>query len=367
MRISKIIKPLRFVVLLCVLNVILCFAIEPVGGASETMWSEYFAETELDTIFVGSSVCSATFDPGLINQRLNVKSFNMGTPSQAIAQSVDALEVAFEDHQIKTVVVGMGFFGLQEKPVDEAELTFEKALARELGGIAGVMESVEYLLSKDVRESEKSINYFFPWTYNQVTISWEDIYRNVSTKISPVETVFDASTSERGNWRLEKGYRPYTGLADYENAWFSNSYYYYSEKFDPDMVAIFEELMQLCNDNEVDLIVINAPHPTFDVISCADYYAKSESQVKELCEKYEVDYYNFSLAKPEVFESKAEYYYNFEHLNYQGSQVFSEAFCDFMEKRASGEDMSQYFYSVEEYYEIHKDELEEWKSIYEPK
>jgi len=117
----------------------------------------------------------------------------------------------------------------------------------------------------------------------------------------------------------------------------------------------------------VDLIVINAPHPTFDVISCADYYAKSESQVKELCEKYEVDYYNFSLAKPEVFESKAEYYYNFEHLNYQGSQVFSEAFCDFMEKRASGEDMSQYFYSVEEYYEIHKDELEEWKSIYEPK
>lgn len=367
MRISKIIKPLRFVALLCVLNMLLSFAIEPVGGASETMWNEYFQETELNTIFVGSSVCSATFDPQLINEGLGVKSFNMGTPSQAMAQSVDALEVAFEEHEIELVVLGMGFFGLQESPVDEAELTFEKALAREKGGIDGAVESLEYLLSADVRGTEKSINYFFPWVYNQVTMSWGAVYRNVSAKLNPVEDVFDADTSERKNWRLEKGYRPFTGLADYENAWYGNSYYYYSEKFDPDTVAKFEELMQLCNENEAELIVINAPHPTFDVIACSDYYAKSEAQVRELCAKYDVEYYNFSLAKAELFESQPEYFYDFEHLNYQGSQVFSQAFCEFMVKRASGENVDAYFYSVEEYYELHKSQLEEWKSIYEPK
>lgn len=367
MRISKIIKPLRFVALLCVINVILCFAIEPVGGASDTMWSEYFEETELDTIFVGSSVCSATFDPVVIDERLNVKSFNMGTPSQAIAQSVDALEVAFDNHQIKLVVLGMGFFGLQDSPLDEAELTFQKALAREKGGIAGLTESVKYLLSKDVIDTEKSINYFFPWIYNQVTMSWKEIFRNISAKINPVEVEFDPSSSEKINWRLEKGYRPFTGIDDYENIWSQNSYYYYSEKFDPDMVSEFQKLMQLCNENEAELIVINAPHPAFDVISCYDYYEKSETKVKELCMEYGVEYYNFSLVKPEIFESLPEYYYNFEHLNYQGSQAFSNGFCEFMEKRAEGLDMTRYFYSVDEYYALHEEELEEWKSIYEPK
>ena len=181
MRISKIIKPLRFVMLLCVLNMVLCFALEPVNGASETMWSEYFKEPELDTIFVGSSVCSATFDPKLINEKLGVKSFNMGTPSQAIPQSIDALETALKDHEVKTVVLGMGFFGLQDEPMNEAELTFEKALAREKGGITGVMESIDYLMSEDVRDTEKSLNYFF--MHDRCLFSWQALIS--SKKKSP--------------------------------------------------------------------------------------------------------------------------------------------------------------------------------------
>lgn len=367
MQISKIIKPLRFVVLLCVLNMILCFAIEPADGASETMWSQYFEEPKLDMVFVGSSVCSATFDPILINEKLGVKSFNMGTPSQAMTQSLDALKTAFEEHEIKTVVLGMGFFGLQETPMNEAELTFKKALVRQKGGMTGILESAEYLLSEDVRDTEKSINYFFPWIYNKVTISPKSIYDNILKKLNPPEAVFDAQTSERSNWKLEKGYRPYTGLVDSESIWYENSYYYYSGKSNPKAIDKFRELMQLCEENGAKLLVVNVPHPVFDVVSCFEHYAQNEEQVKALCAEYGVEYYNFSLAKPEIFESVPEYYYNFEHLNYQGSQVFSEAFCEFMEMRASGEDMSPYFYSIEEYYEIHADELEEWKKIYEPK
>lgn len=367
MRISSIIKPLRFVALLCVVNILLSFAIEPVGGASETMWEDYYQESDIDTIFVGSSVCSATFDPQLLNEKMGVNSINMGTPSQAIGQSVDALEIAFEEHDIDLVVFGMGFYGLQEQPLEKAELTFKKAHVREKGGVEGIIESIEYLLSEDVRGKEKSINYFFPWVYNQIVMSWGGVYRNISAKLNPVDDVFDAETEERKSWRLEKGYRPFTGLADYDNGWFGNSYYYYSEKFDPDTVEQFERLLALCNEKEVELVVVNAPHPTFDVISCSDYYEKCENDVKEICEKYQVEYYNFSLAKDEIFERRPEYYYDFEHLNYQGSQAFSDAFAQFMERRASGEDLEQYFYSVEEYFEVHKAQLEEWKRIYEPK
>lgn len=367
MRIFSVIKSFRFVVLLCILNVLLSFALEPVSGASETMWEEYYQEKEINTVFVGSSVCSATFDPNQFNEKLGVKSFNMGTPSQAIAQSLDALEVAFEEHEIDLVVLGMGFFGLQESPVDKAELTFRKALAREKGGIDGLVESVKYLLADGIREKEKSINYFFPWVYNQVSLSWDDILQNISAKINPEEIVFDENTDERGNWRLEKGYRPYTGLVDSERIWYENSYYYYSEKFNSDMVEQFEQLMHLCNDKGAKLMVVNVPHPTFDVISCFDYYEKCENQVREICGKHQVEYYNFSLVKPELFTNLDEYFYNFEHFNYQGSQAFTDMFCEFLERRASGEDLDKYFYSVEEYYKIHELQVEEWKRIYEPK
>lgn len=367
MRISKVIKPLRFLVILCVLNMVLCFMIEPANGASDTMWSEYYQEDEIDTIFVGSSVSSATFDPKVFNEILGSKSFNMGTPSQAISQSVDALEVAFSEHDIQTVVFGVGFFGLQEEPIDEAEMTFEIALAREKGGLDGILESVSYLTSKEVIGTEKSINYFFPWSYNNVTIGWETIAANISAKVNPIDEGFDAASDERRTWHLEKGYRPYTGHVEEDRIWSQNSYYYYSDEFEPKAVAEFENLMQLCNANGADLIVVNVPHPVYDVISCFEYYGKMEEQIAQLCESYGVDYYNFSLVKPEVFENLTEYFYNYEHLNYQGAQVFSKAFCDFMVKRESGEDVDAYFYSVEEYFKIHEELLEEWKMIYEPK
>lgn len=367
MRISKVIKPLRFLIVLCVLNAVLCFLIEPANGASDTMWSEYYQEEEIDTIFVGSSVSSATFDPKVFNEILGVKSFNMGTPSQAISQSVDALEVAFSEHDIQTVVLGVGFFGLQEEPIDEAEMTFEMALAREKGGLEGIVESINYLTSSEVIGTEKSINYFFPWSYNNVTITWKAVSENVSAKVNPIDEAFDVSSNERKSWRLEKGYRPYTGYVEEDTIWSQNSYYYYSDKLEPKMVAEFEKLMGLCKANGADLIVINTPHPVYDVVSCFEYYGEMEEQVEQLCENYGVDYYNFSLVKPEVFENVTEYFYNFEHLNYQGAQIFSKAFCDFMVKREKGENMDTCFYSVEEYYDIHMDVLEEWKMIYEPK
>ena len=46
--------------------------------------------------------------------------------------------------------------------------------------------------------------------------------------------------------------------------------------------------------------------------------------------KSELEYYDFSLVKPELFEKKNYYFADFEHLNYEGSQKFSEMLCEFL-------------------------------------
>jgi len=356
MRIFKWIKPLGFVIVLCVVNALLSFLIEPVRGSSGTMWEEYYREEELDTVFVGSSFCVATFDPYIFDEQLWVKSFNMGTPLQAIGQTMSALETAIEDHEIERVIIGTGFFVFQEGAYDKAELTFEKAKARQAGGMKGVAEGLRYMLSEGVRNTEKSINYLFPWLYNQEEISIEFIARNVSQKIN---TMQEATETEKS----KKGYRCFTNIVDYDTKWEINSYTYYEQSFESELLKKFEELLQMCNDNGVDTIVINSPHPVYDVVSCYETYEASETHISELCGRYGVDYYNFSLVKPEFFEMKPEYFHDFEHLNDEGAKLFSYALCEFLEMRDAGTDMNQYFYSVEEFFAVHDEMLNEWKEV----
>lgn len=352
MWIFKALKPLRFLVVLCILNIVLCFFVVPVNGASDTMWNQYYQEEELDTLFVGSSISATTFDPLIFDEILGVKSFNMGTPAQSILQSIEALEIAFGEHDVQTVVLSVGFFSLQEEVIDAAEMSFKMGRAKGKGGLAGVCGSAKWLLSEEVRETEKSINYFFPWLYNNVAISIDGIRENVLSKLNAV--------ADNTSNIMPKGYRPYWEEINLDVIWTENSLYYYSGTTEAQMIAKFEELMELCNSEGVDLVVVNTPHPAQDVVACNGIYREMDKLVRELCSRHGVEYYDFSLAKPELFDSKIEYFADCEHLNHNGAQAFSKMFCDFLQKRQNGEDINQYFYTVDEYYDAHEVLLEEW-------
>lgn len=367
MRIFRWIKPLRFLIALCVVNMILSFILEPVKGSSDTMWTEYYQEENIDFAFVGASFCSAAFAPYVVDEIMGVNSFNMGTPLQAIGQTLSAVETLIQEHDVDTIILGTGFFVLQYETLDEAELTFEKARARNKSGLLEIKDTVEYIFDKDVRNTEKSINYFFPWTYNHEQITMDVIRNNVLGKVENFEKIFEHNSNDDGNETSRKGFRPFQGIVDYNQAWEINSYWYYDQIFLEEKVEEFEEILELCKKNGIDIIVINTPHPVFDVVSCYQTYADSEEKMVNLCEKYDVDYYNFSLAKPELFDSVPEYYFDFEHLNLEGAEVFSESFCKLLEMRENGEEVDKYFYSVEEYYMIHSDLLEEWKLVQTPK
>jgi len=367
MRIFKWIKPLRFFIALCFVNMLLSFLLEPAKGSSDTMWTEFYQEEEIDFAFVGSSFCSTAFVPYVVDEIMGVNSFNMGTPLQAIGQTVSAVETLLEEHNVDTIVLGTGFFVLQYETLDEAELTFEKARARKKSGLDAMEDTLAYIFDENVRDTEKSINYFFPWTYNRQKITSEYIRNNVRDKIANIKAEFSQSGDNKPKQESAKGLRPGAGVVDYGTAWEINSYWYYDQVFLEDKVEEFEEILQLCKENGVDIVVINTPHPTFDVVSCHQTYETSENEMRAICEKYDVDYYNFSLAKPELFDSVPEYYSDFEHLNLEGAEVFSESLCKLLKGRDAGEDVMTYFYSVEEYYELHSDLLEEWKSVQTPK
>lgn len=364
MRIFKKISPLAYLLAFLMMNACLSFALEPARGSSELMWKQYYKEEEIDTIFIGSSLCQNSFDPYIFDEYLGTKAFNMGTPLQAMPQTVRSLEVAIADHDIKTVIFGMGFSTLKYEAVEEAELTYEKARAREKGGMAGWLEGLTYIYSEDVRSDEKSVNYLFPWLYNRVDLSPSAIIGNLKAKINFWKEGKSGQMSE-ADLSFHKGYQnENTGVVDYQYKWDGVSDRFYSEAFNEDMMAEFERMMQICQRNGIELIVINTPHPNFDVIASYEYYNENEDEVIALCEKYGVDYYDFSLAKEEVFQKNYWDYADYEHLNQEGSQYFSRQLCEFLERRATGEELDEYFYDATEFIEMHPDLVEAWDNYY---
>lgn len=361
MRIFKWLKKFSYLVVLFLANLILSFFLEPESGASGRVWAGYYLEEELDTIFVGSSVSQQTFIPDVFNENMGINSYNLGTPSQAIPQSLRAIEVAMEEHDINTVVFGMGFSSFKYDPILEAELTFESARTRKKGGIKGFADSVAYVYSKDVWGKEDSINFWFPWLYNYENYQVETIMKNVTAKIDNWKEYLKNGTRDETDG-LKKGYRnDDVSVFNYDNKWETNTYHVYGEDFVPEMLAEFEQMLAFCREHEMDLIVVNTPHPAFDVVACYEFYEENQNQLKAYCEKYGMSYYDFSLAKTEIFESRAEYFGDYEHLNRMGSEIFCQKLSEFLKRRADGEDMDKYFYSVDEFFEIHSEDVNDWK------
>ena len=163
---------------------------------------------------------------------------------------------------------------------------------------------------------------------------------------------------------LDKGYRNDDAtIFNLDNRWVHNTHNNYGEEFSEEMLEEFEGMLAYCKEQGVELIVLNVPHPVFDVVTCYESYEKNENLLKAYCEKYDADFYDFSLAKPEVFETKPMYFGDFEHLNREGSEVFCQRLCEFLQKRVAGEDLNDCFYTMDEFLELQEEELEEWKMM----
>ena len=116
-----------------------------------------------------------------------------------------------------------------------------------------------------------------------------------------------------------------------------------------DLSEGFAKLYVVCKENKVDVIVVNTPHPKFDIYACREVYAKNSEVVIDLCRKHGVSYYDFSLAKSELFDGKKQYFYDFEHLNQEGSKAFSNAMAELLIMRKQGKPVEELFWDAKEY------------------
>lgn len=344
MRSSKIGRVLiGTAVCLLLLNQLLTFALEPAqNSSSDNMWYGYQAKENLDTVFVGSSLVSRSLDPDRYDRMMGTSSYNMGTNAQMFAQSYTAIETAWREHHVRNVILGIGYFEFQSRQGLGNEVAFYRARNHYSSFRERLWNDARYVLEADNFDSSVSVNYFFPWVYDHVTVSASSIAQNLQQKLSEKK---GQKSSVPGNGFSNGD----TTRLDFNTLSYEDTS---SAKSQKEVQPAYDELAKICDfcqQHDINLYVINMPLPEYYVVAFPDQYFERAEKIRRICEEYGTAYYDYNVSKPELFERKDEYYMDFEHMNQEGAEAFTDSVARMVQSVQNGGDVSSWFYTKEEY------------------
>lgn len=347
---KKCVKILLVVAVIIVFNELLKFCFEPYGTASQIMWNDYHKEENLNQIFVGSSICYVGINPYIVDDIMGTDSFNMGTSAQQLAQTKLAIKTAINDHEIKRVVMALGYFSLTGERSTKAEVAFLRAKVNSASFLTKFQTYIKYAFDDDVIGNPESINYLFPWVYNSVSL--KKVPSNVTAKLEGKVATEQEMIDNVYRHYVGKGYGYLSGYLNFDDTGNDTTYRYYSETFSEDSLQELRDIACMCKDAGVELVVVATPRPAFDILSYGtngDEYFEKMLLLQSLFSEYGASYYDFSLAKDELFTNSDKYYFDHEHMNKEGSEAFSTSMANFLLKKDAGTDVDSLFYTPEEY------------------
>ena len=98
---------------------------------------------------------------------------------------------------------------------------------------------------------------------------------------------------------------------------------YYEIKFDPKIINVFDGFLRECQQKNIKMVFVYTP----EYID-GQRYVRNRNQlfllIHHFCEKYSIKLYDYSADK---MSFDTTYFYNSEHLNKTGAQLFSKKFA----------------------------------------
>ena len=356
----------RTLAVLCVLaalvalDVALTWALEPYGSNSDSVWYEYRQATaageQFDTIVIGSSVAQDSLQPGPIDEALGARSFCLASPGQSLESSAEALKVALDDHPIRRVILGTSYTQLAEEPWANSNMAFVQALCngQPLGEQAA--RYLKLLMNPDYVGTVSSLSFLMPFTLSHVSYTPSAIMDNIRNRLE-CATPMEAQARIDGSWvPLGNGYANYEGQVNAEvlgaNFLGINHLAYLGlggKGLNESELRGLREICELCEERGIELVVLVAPHPRFEVLSIAEAYPKDMAAVQEYVTSHGAIYLDFNMAHQDLYDIHEGDFIDATHLNRAGAERLTPIFADVVRRTESGEDVSAQFYAYDRY------------------
>ncbi len=284
----------------------------------------------IDFLVLGSSHAMRAYKPDVLDEELNVTSYNLSIANSTMQGRYEMLEVELERNPIDTVVLDVSFNSLTKSD--------------DYNGYEGDF----YVLSK--LNLTDGVPYFFesikPSDY--ISIYYEFLHKGFSCLDKLVHGTWTSwnQTSDRGyiayqNKHIARDDERYPVTDDYASIY--NTRVFSEEPYAPG-TEYFDKILDLCEEKGVKVILTSVPlSDTF--ISTYKNLDVFREWYEEIAEERGIQFFDFNLykEKTEVL-SDDEALYDIRHLNDKGAERFSEIFSDVYKKAENGEDVNNLFY-----------------------
>lgn len=343
-------KAVIFVIIFIMMNYAFTFAFMPKGNHTRMTMREMYSQKEnMDVAFVGASLSERDINPYIMDKELGVKTFDYAFPSQMFVGTYYSLKELFDYQKPKLVVLTAeqtNFTTKGEKPlVYISTAPYMKSFFNE----------VQYYFASSAHDGSY-LDRMFPWRGYHVD-SMQNLIKNIYGKLDPtyinypqngqVEALANNKSGYIGKGAVKVNPSDSKGTINYDNVKGSHDNRNISDIQKTD-VEYLKKISDLCKANNCKLILLTPPAPVYQVLRVKNYF-DFDNQIAKIAKNLNIEYYDYNLIKPELFNSKEDYFSDGEHLNSKGAEAFSESLANFLKLRQKGEDMNKYFYKPKEY------------------
>ena len=314
-RYGWIIKTAGFLLFVILIYKLLEFLLVP-----PTEWGSfkeiYSGKEKWNTIYLGSSHSYNSIDPNVMDRELSTTSFNLGTSDQALDGSLFLLKEALKYHPVKTVYLEMyfkvwlegGHAGALHSERDDEDMTNLWVI---LDNTRFSPDKAEYFLNAS------SSDYYVPGAlsvrrYWRKLLNLAEIKENVKNRLE-----YEEPEEYKGRGYFGSKNKLGKSLAIYG---FQDTIE--EDMFSGDNYEDLKELVKLCKDRDIELILYCSPVNDVYLMNCG--YASYVRQLKEFAEENELCCYDFNLARKEYLDLEFSDFRDYNHLNTEGAAKFME-------------------------------------------
>ena len=290
---------------------------------------------KLDTLIIGSSHALRSVKPTVLNEVLNVNSYNLSSPLMSMYGRYVLLEKEVKRNPIKTAFIELSYNALT---LDRASLGFEGDLYV-LGRLDNISERLKFFKTAFIIDEYKKV---FSDTIKRSKHSIER--QLIGDKKNGFEKESDSLIAQYKTF----GYLEVPSN-DYSLTMEQKRQILNTKSLDLEMkeenLKYFDDIMKLCKENDIRVVLIVTP-VTEEMILKYHNIDGVFSQYIDLAQKYNCEYYDFNLDKKasELYSQKTSFF-DETHMSNQGAEIFSKRLSEIINEVDDGEDCTKEFYN----------------------
>ena len=311
----------------------------------------YFTLTDLthrqdiELALVGSSVVGYNIDPDIITEKTGLSTFDASIGMMGLPSSVAVTRLLLEHNSPKYVALMLDASSLIS-PEESIQ-----AQMRISPFIKNPLERLAYALDLAVQDGQYLDRLLL---FKSMPVeSLEDIRRIIELHTDPRgyyarRDMGNGTTSYKGRGHVQVNLTPRRGkllstssLRPYRASDHTGLYAYSKQKI--------REFVRLCKESGARPLVIIPPDLTAHRIAEIGYMDKSIA-LAEFCREEGIDFFDFSIARPEFLPRLDDYFYDLYHLNREGARLFSERFAEFLNLYTNSKPVDHLFYESQTAY-----------------